>query len=70
MVWLNALFIVVSVALVAVILLQARSAGLGAAFGGGAEGMHVRRGSEKRIFQATIVLAVLFLILAVIHLFI
>lgn len=70
MAWLNIIFVVVSVALTGVILMQARSAGLGAAFGGGAEGFHVRRGSEKRIFQATVSLAVLFLILAIVHLFI
>lgn len=70
MVWLNVAFIIVSIALVAAILMQARSAGLGTAFGGGAEGFHVRRGSEKRIFQTTIVLGALFLILAIVHLFI
>jgi preprotein translocase subunit SecG len=70
MLWLNVLLIIVSVALVATILMQSRSAGLGSAFGGGAEGWHVRRGSEKRIFQTTVVLAVLFVIVSVAHLFI
>ena len=70
MVWLNVVFIIVSIALTAAILVQARSAGLGSAFGGGAEGFHVRRGSEKRIFQATVALSALFLILAIAHLFI
>ena len=51
------------------ILLQSSSAGLGGAFGGG-EGFHVRRGSEKRLFQLTIVLATLFLLIAAAHLFI
>ena len=70
MIWLNILFIIISVGLLAAILVQNRSAGLGAAFGGSSEGFHVRRGSEKRIYQATIVLAALFLILAAAHLFI
>lgn len=69
MLWLNIVLIIVSVALTAAILLQTRSAGLGGAFGGGSEGFHVRRGSEKRIYQATVVLAVLFLVTAFAHLF-
>lgn len=69
MMLLNILFLIVSVALMAAILVQNRSAGLGTAFGGGAEGFHIRRGSEKRIFQVTIVLGTLFLLLAAAHLF-
>lgn len=69
MLWLDIVFIVVSAALIGAILLQNRSAGLGSAFGGG-EGFHVRRGSEKRIFQATIVLSIVFLGLAATNLFI
>ena len=70
MLWLNILLIVVALALVAVILLQNRSAGLGGAFGGSAEGFTVRRGSEKRLFQITVVLSVLFLALSAAHLLI
>lgn len=67
---LNISLILESIGLTAVILMQSRSAGLGGTFGGGSEGFHVRRGSEKRIFQATIVLATLFLITAFAHLFV
>ncbi len=70
MVWLDILLIVVSTALAAAILVQSRSAGLGSAFGGGAEGFHIRRGSEKTIFRITIGLAALFLLIAIAHLFI
>ena len=70
MTWLNIAFVITSIALISVILLQNRSAGLGSAFGGASEGFHIRRGSEKRIFQATIVLVTLFLLLGIIHLFI
>lgn len=70
MIWLNILFLIVSAGLIAAILVQNRSAGLGSAFGGGAEGFHVRRGSEKRIFQVTIALAIAFVLLAIAHLFI
>ena len=68
MVFLNVLLIILSIALVAVILMQSRSAGMSAAFGGG-EGFNVRRGSEKRIFQVTVVVAAAFLITAFLHLF-
>ncbi len=70
MVWLTALHILVSAALITAILLQNRSAGMSSAFGGGSEGFHVRRGSEKLIFQATIVLAALFILTSAAHLFV
>lgn len=44
------------------ILMQTRGAGLGAGFGGSAEVNTVRRGSEKTLFQMTIVTAVVFVI--------
>ena len=53
--------VLVSVALMASILLQARGAGLGAAFGGDSSVYRSRRGIEKRLFQFTVVLAVLFI---------
>jgi preprotein translocase subunit SecG len=43
------------------ILLQQRGAGLGATFGGSGMGYSTKRGAEKVIFQATIVIAVLFI---------
>lgn len=56
--------IVLSVLLIGGILLQRSEAGLGSGFGGGdsfgAGGMHTKRGSEKTIFIATIVIAVIF----------
>lgn len=70
MLWLNILLIVLSIALTASILVQNRSAGLGSAFGGGGEGFHIRRGSEKRLHQLTIALSALFLLTATAHLFI
>ena len=53
--------VAVSIALIASILLQARGAGLGAAFGGDSSVYRSRRGIEKRLFQFTVVLAVLFI---------
>lgn len=42
------------------VLLQQRGTALGGAFGGGGEFYRTRRGIEKILFQATIVLAALF----------
>ncbi len=52
--------IVISVLLVGAILLQQRGTGLSAAFGGEGNVYRTKRGLEKVIFAATIVLAVLF----------
>ena len=57
---LNSAQIVLAVLLVAGILLQARGTGLGAAFGGGGNVYRTKRGAEKKLFQLTIVLAILF----------
>ena len=58
--------IILSLILVAIILLQQSSAGVGGAFGGGDGGAinHTRRGFEKLLFRATIVIAILFVISA------
>jgi len=42
------------------ILVQTRGASLGAGFGGGGEINTVRRGSDKTIFQLTIIVAFIF----------
>ncbi len=65
--------IILSVAMVVVIILQARGLGLGSLFGGGDSGMGItktRRGLEKTLFQITIILGALFLLNAVIQLMI
>jgi len=59
---------VVAVLLVAAILLQQKGVGLGSAFGGSGQIYRSKRGLEKSLFWATIVLAVLFTILALINL--
>lgn len=70
MLWLNILFIGIAVLLTGSILLQSSSAGLGSAIGGSSDGFYVRRGSEKRLFQATVVLSALFFLVAIVHLFV
>ena len=57
---LRALQAIFGVLLIATILLQARGTGLGAAFGGEGNVYRTKRGVEKRLFQATIVFAILF----------
>lgn len=52
--------ILVSVALVAAILLQARGTGLSGTFGGDSAVYRSRRGIERRLWQFTILLLVLF----------
>lgn len=55
----------VSIALIASILMQARGAGLGAAFGGDSSVFRSRRGIEKRLFQFTVALTILFVVFSV-----
>ncbi|HJN63023.1 MAG TPA: preprotein translocase subunit SecG [Candidatus Paceibacterota bacterium] len=63
--------IALSVLLIAGVLLQQSDAGLGSAFGGGdGSGQHTRRGMEKNIFNATIIIAILFAVSAFIALII
>lgn len=51
-----------AVLLVAAILLQQRGASLGAGFGGSGELYTTRRGLDKNLFEATIILAVIFVL--------
>ena len=53
--------ILVSIALIIAILLQARGVGLSGTFGGDSAVYRSRRGVERRLWQFTIVLLVLFL---------
>ena len=62
----NVTQIVLSVALVLVILLQVRGGGLGGIFGQADTVFRTRRGLEKRLFQLTIILVVLFVIVAIV----
>jgi len=65
-----AIQIFISVLLITLILSQAKGAGLGSAWGGSSEFYTSRRGVEKIIFTATIVLAALFLLVSIISLLI
>jgi preprotein translocase subunit SecG len=52
--------IIVSIGLIASVLLQARGTGLSGTFGGDSAVYRSRRGVERRLWQFTIVLGVLF----------
>ena len=54
--------IIVSIALIISILLQARGTGLSGTFGGDSAVYRSRRGVERRLWQFTIVLLVLFVV--------
>ena len=60
--------ILVSIALVASILLQARGAGLSGTFGGDSAVYRSRRGIERRLWQFTILLTILFVLFSVVQL--
>lgn len=58
--------IIVSIAIVALILLQGKGAGLGSAWGGGGEMFQTRRGLEKVTLRLTVILIVVFFVLSLI----
>jgi preprotein translocase subunit SecG len=57
--------ILVAVALIVVIVLQVKGGGLGGIFGQPDSVYRTRRGVEKTLFQMTIALAVLFVVLSI-----
>ena len=65
---LNIVQIVISVILVLVILLQVKGGGIGGIFGQADTVYRTKRGVEKWLFWATIVLASLFIIVALVTL--
>jgi len=60
--------IVLSIALILAVLLQVRGGGLGGIFGQPDSVYRTKRGVEKTLFQLTIVLVVLFIIVSIISL--
>ncbi len=59
--------IVVAILLIVTILMQNRGTGMGAVFGGEGNVYRTKRGAEKFLFWSTIVLAIIFLILAILR---
>ena len=60
--------IVVAVALIMVAMLQVRGGGLGGIFGQADTVFRTKRGVEKTLFQLTIALVVIFLVLSIVSL--
>lgn len=65
----NIVQIVLSILLIISILLQQRGTGLGGAFGGESNVYRSKRGIEKFLFTATIILGILFVGVAIASLF-
>jgi preprotein translocase subunit SecG len=68
---LNLALVIVSIALIAIIILQSRGAGLGGLGGGGdfgsGVGYHQRRGLERLLFNITIGMSAAFFLLAILN---
>jgi len=60
--------IILSIALILAVLFQVRGGGLGGIFGQASTVFRTKRGVEKTLFQLTIVLVVLFIIVSIITL--
>jgi len=60
--------IIVALVLIVVILLQVRGGGLGGIFGQAESTFRTRRGLEKTLFQFTIALVVIFVVLSILNL--
>jgi len=59
--------IILAITIVILVLIQAKDAGIGNVFGGGDMGVaRTRRGVEKTLFNATIVIGILFLLLSLV----
>lgn len=60
--------VIIAIAVVAAILLQRNDAALGGVFGGSESVAHTKRGIERGLFIATVVLGALFIITAILSL--
>jgi len=62
--YLNVIQIIISLTLMVIILIQVKGEGGGGMFGGGVGVARTRRGLERTLFNATIVLAAIFLLIS------
>ncbi len=62
--YLNIIQIIISITLIVIILIQVKGETGGSVFGGGAGVARTRRGLERTLFNATIVLSVIFLLMS------
>jgi len=66
--YLNIAQIVLAIALILSVLLQIRGGGLGGIFGQPSTVYRTRRGMEKTLFQITVALVILFIIVSIVSL--
>jgi len=64
----NVIQVVLSVALIMVIMLQVQGGGLGGIFGQADTVFRTRRGLEKRLFQLTVALVIIFITVSIVAL--
>lgn len=64
--YLNIVQILVSIVVIAVVLLQSRGSGFSATFSSDTSIYRTRRGVERTLFNATIALAVLFVVVSIV----
>jgi preprotein translocase subunit SecG len=65
---LNIAQVIVAIGLIVIVILQASSSSGGSLLGGGDSSVyHTRRGVERTLFNATILLAIVFFILAILN---
>lgn len=62
--FLQVIQILIAVGLITMVVMQARSGGLGSMFGGDSSLYRTRRGLEKTLYDSTILLGILFVIFA------
>ncbi len=67
-VYFNIAQIILAVSLILAVLLQVRGGGLGGIFGQADTVYRTKRGVEKTLFQLTVVLAILFIIISLVRL--
>lgn len=58
---------IIAVLIVAAVLLQQQEGGIGSAWGGAGGSYRTKRGAEQFLFWATIVLTILFVVLAILN---
>ena len=66
--YLNVAQIVLSIALISAILIQVKGGGLGGIFGQPDSVYRTKRGLERTLFQLTIILVILFIIISIVTL--
>lgn len=63
-IYLNIIQIIISIALIALTVMQSKGAGLGRMLGGDSSIYRTRRGVEKTMFNLTVILAVVFFLIS------